>query len=389
MNFQGNPANAYVDPSYGRPAMIQNWSFDVQHQVTTDLILDVAYVGERATHLRSNVDPINVLNPQYFALGSLLGQPISSPQAAAAGIYAPFASFPSSQTVAQALLPYPQFFTLNTDCCLENLGQSSYHALEVQVRRRFHSGLNLMAAYTWSKTLTDADSTLPFFAQTTGLGTIQNPFNLKQEKALSQQDIPQNLVLSYIYELPVGKGKKFLNHGGFTNAVLGGWSISGIQTYHSGQPFSFCCATGIPGWGHNIRFDQVLGQSLFSQAYLSDNFDPVNDSLFNKNAFIDPNSPARISAGGAYQLGDMAREIGSVRSFFFYNEDFNLLKRTQITEKSDLLLQVTFLNAFNRHIFDAHNSVDLNPNDPSFGILNTGNTLEGPRRIQLQLKFEF
>ncbi|MGI8961230.1 MAG: hypothetical protein ACR2IV_15980 [Bryobacteraceae bacterium] len=389
VNFQGNPANAYVDPSYGRPAMIQNWSFEIQQQLATDLILDMAYVGQHSTHLRSNIDPINVLNPQNFALGSVLGDSITSPQAAAAGIGPPFAGFPSDQNVAQALLPYPQFFGLNTDCCLENLGQSTYHALEVSLHRRFHSGLNLMAAYTWSKTLTDADSTLPFFAQLSGLGTVQNPFDLKQEKALSQQDIPQNFVLSYIYELPVGRGKKFLDRGGVANAVLGGWSVSGVQTYHGGQPFNFCCATGIPGWNHDVRFDQVLGQPLFSQAYLSGNFDPVTDSLFNSAAFLDPNAPARISAGGAYQLGNMAREIGSIRSFFFYGEDFNLLKRTQITERTDLLLQVSFLNAFNRHIFDAHNSVDLNPNDTGFGILNTNNTLQGPRRIQLQLKFEF
>ena len=388
-NFQGNPANAYIDPSYGRPAMIQNWSFEIQRQLATDLLLDVAYVGQHSTHLHSNIDPINALNPQYFALGSLLNASISSPQAAAAGIHAPFAGFPSTQTVAQALLPYPQFFGLNTDCCLENLGQATYNALQASVHRRFHSGLNLMAAYTWSRTLTDADSALPFFAQLSGLGGIQNPFNQRGEKAESQQDIPQNFVLSYIYELPVGKGKPFLNKGGIVNAVLGGWSISGVQTYHSGQPFSFCCANGIPAFNHSVRFNYVAGQQLFSDAYLSGHFDPVTDSLFNRAAFSDPNAPARIAAGGAYELGNMAREIGSIRSFFFYAEDFNLLKRTQITERSNLLLQVSFLNAFNRHIFDAHNSVDTNANNTDFGLLNLNNTLQGPRRIQLQLKFEF
>jgi len=389
VNFQGNPANAYVDASYGRPGMIQNWSFEIQQQLATDLIVDVAYVGQHSTHLRSNIDPINSLNPQYFALGTLLTDTFPSPTSAVAGIRPPFPGFPTGpkgQTVAQALLPYPQFFGLNTDCCLENLGQSTYHAMELSLQRRFHSGLNLMAAYTWSKTLTDADSALPFFAQITGLGTVQNPFDLKAEKAPSQQDIPQNFVLSYIYELPVGKGKKFLNHGGVVNAVLGGWSVSGVQTYHSGQPTNFCCATGIPGFNHNIRFSYVPGQPLFSSQYLSGNFNPVTDPVFNKAAFFDPN--ANIGAGG-YHLGNLARELGTARSFFFYAEDFNLLKRTQITERTDLLLQVSFLNALNRHIFDAHNSVDLNPNDAAFGILNTNNTLEGPRRIQLQLKLEF
>jgi hypothetical protein len=119
---------------------------------------------------------------------------------------------------------------------------------------------------------------------------------------------------------------------------------------------------------------------------MSGNFNPVTDPVFNKAGFFDPN--ANIGAGG-YHLGNLARELGTARSFFFSAEDFNILKRTQITERADILFQMTFLNAFNRHIFDAHNSVDLNPNDPAFGILNTNNTLEGPRRIQLQLKLEF
>lgn len=389
VNFSGNPANAYIDPSYGRPAMVNNWSMDIQSQLATDLILDVGYVGQHTTHLRSNIDPINNLNPQYFGLGSLLSAPLNSPQAVAAGLHAPYAGFSTSNQVAESLLQYPQFFALNTDCCLENLGQSSYDALEVSLQRRFHAGLNLLASYTWSKTITDADSTLPFFANIAGGGAIQNPYDLRQEKSLSNQDVPQNFVLSYIYELPVGHGKKFLNKGGFLNEIFGGWSISGIQTYHSGQPEDFCCATGIPWFDGAIRYNYVQGQSIFSQAYLSGNYNPVTTPIFNSAAFSDPNSAAHIQAGGAYGFGDMSRTIGSARSFFYSSEDFNILKRTQLTERADILFQMSFLDAFNRHIFDDHVNVDRNPNDASFGIMNVGDTILGPRRIQLQLKLEF
>lgn len=388
-NLANNPANAYVDPSYGRPAMINNWSFDIQSQLSTDLIFDVAYVGQHSTHLRSNIDPINNLNPSYFSLGSALTAPLSSPQAAALGVGQPFAGFGTDRQIAEALLPYPQFFSLNTDCCLENLGQSSYNALELSIQRRFHSGLNLMASYTWSKTMTDADSIMPYFANLAGGGAIQNPFNLANEKSVSNQDIPQNLVLSYIYELPTGKGKPFLNKGGIVNAIVGGWSISAVQTYHSGQPEAFCCATGIPWFDGAIRYNYVEGQNIFSQAFLSGNYNPVTTSIFNRAAFQDPNSPARIDAGGAYEFGDLARTLSSIRSFAFLAEDFNLLKRTHISEKVDILFQASFLDAFNRHIFDNHVSVDLNPNDANFGIMNPSNTIEGPRRIQLQMKLEF
>jgi hypothetical protein len=122
---------------------------------------------------------------------------------------------------------------------------------------------------------------------------------------------------------------------------------------------------------------------------LSGNYNPVTDSIFNKAAFVDPNAPARIQAGGAFELGDSPRTLGSVRSFFYTAEDFNLLKRTQLSEHSDILLQVSLLDAFNRHIFDNHVNVDRNPNDANFGIMNPNDVILGPRRIQIQLKLEF
>jgi hypothetical protein len=368
--------------------MVNNWSIEIQHQLAKDLMLDVAYVGSHGTHLHTNYDAVNSLTPNNMALGGLLSQQLSSPQAAAAGIKAPYASFPTNQTVAQALVPFPQYFGFNTDGQLENLGQSSFNALEVSLQRRFSSGLNLMASYTWSKTLTDADDALPFFATLHGGGSVQNPFNLKGEKTYSNQDVPQMFVINYVYELPIGKGKKFLNKGGVVDAVLGGWEISGIQRYQSGQPLSFRCATGVPGFAGCIRFNQVGGVSIFSQAYQSGNFDPSSGvAIFNKAAFSDPNAPARIAAGGGYAFGNMSRTLGAVRMKHFDNEDFNILKRFPITERVKLEFKASAINAFNRHVFDRPG--DTNANDPQFGVLNTNATLETPRRLQLQLKLMF
>lgn len=381
LNYTGGVQ--YTDPSFGRPPMVTNWSFQIQQQLATDLMLEVGYVGSHGTHLRTNFDAYNSLTPNYLGLSSLLSQQISSPQAQAAGIKSPFASFPQNAIVGQALVPFPQYFGFNTDGTLENLGQSSYNSLQASLQRRFHNGLNLMAAYTWSKTLTDADSALPFFATLHGGGSAQNPFNLKGEKSLSNQDVPQMLVLSYVYQLPVGKGKKFLARGGVVDKVAGGWEVSGIQRYQSGQPLSFCCATGIPAFAGSIRFDQV-SQQLYSQQFLSGHFNPVTDPMFNRAAFLDPNQPSRIQAGGGYVFGSMTRTEGWARMPRFLSEDFNVQKRASITEKVNAVLQVSFLNAFNRHIFNR--PPDLNANDPQFGILNTNSVLYPPRRVQLQLK---
>ena len=110
----------------------------------------------------------------------------------------------------QALRPFPQFGYINADSYLQNVGQSSYNALEAKLERRFHNGLNLLASYTFSKTITDADSIQPFYSTLQSQGGTQNPFDHKAEKAVSNQDVPQNFVVSYLYELPLGHGKRFL-----------------------------------------------------------------------------------------------------------------------------------------------------------------------------------
>jgi hypothetical protein len=421
-NFTGPD---YIDPKYGRPPMQQNWSFEVQHELAPDLIMDVAYVGTHSQNLRSNYDAVNTLNPEFFSLGAALNTPIS-----ASALAPPFAGFPANSIVAQALLPFPQYYGFNTDGQLENLGQSTYNALEAQLTRRFRNGLNLMASYTWSKTLTNADSALPYFATLHQGGAPQDVFNPRGDKAISNQDLPQNFVLSYIYELPFGKNKKFLNSNSVLDRVVGGWSLSGIQRYESGQPLAFGCATGVPAYNDCIREDYIPGASIFSPAWKSKsgNFVPITAAtyaagdpgipMFNPldtapgavtPAFDDPNSPQNLGARGTYAFGTSPRVDGSVRMGAYLSEDFNLMKRTKITEGSDLLLQVNFLNAFNRHVWNRPGDLGLLDSGANTGIGQTnglggnfgvidwndfsttggGGYLLFPRRIQLQLKYEF
>ena len=134
------------------------------------------------------------------------------------------------------LRPFLQYGAITSNCCLENLGQSTYNALQTTIERRFRNGLNLLASYTFSKTITDADSS---FSTETGFNSnvfgAQNPYNLKGEKAVSYQDIPHTFVVSYLYELPIGHGKRYLSQG-VTGKVVGGWQLSGILRYQAGSP---------------------------------------------------------------------------------------------------------------------------------------------------------
>src|SRR5215472_2473515 len=395
----------YIAPSYGRAGMVQNWSLEAERQLAPDLILSLGYVGTRATRLRSSLAQINNLNPKFFPMGNTLNQDISTTT-----IPLPFTGF--SGNVGQALRPFPQYGGIDTDCCLENVGQSSYHALLAKVERRFHNGLNLLASYTFSKTLTDADSALPTFAQFSGGSLVQNSYNLKGEKSLSYQDIPHTFVLSYIYELPVGKGKKFLDKGGIANEVLGGWQVGGVQRYQSGQPISFSCNGGqfggpITGYDGCIRLSRVPGQPLLSPTASS--FDPAAPTIpggpqpgctenntngtfsapagvttyFNCAAFLDPNASGLVTQRG-FVFGNMPRITGEVRSQKYINEDFSIIKLWGFTESQNLTLKADLVNAFNRHVFGRP---DTGPADGTFGAVF--GTVDRSRKVQFALRYQF
>lgn len=401
-NFGGYPSDAYIDKSHGRPAMIQNWSLELQQQLAPDLILSLAYVGSHGAHLRSTFDAWNSISLSKFGLGSLLNKSVSSAEAQAAGIKAPFSSFPTGYTVGQALRPFPQFYGINSDCCLENRGQSDYNSMQLSVQRRFRDGFNLQGSYTWSKTMTNADSAVPYFSSSNGGGQIQNVFDSKAERTLSNQDLTNNFVVSYLYELPFGRNKKFLSQSGLIDKFVGGWQIGGVQRYMSGQPISFYAATGVPGYDGAIRYQRVPGQSLLSSWARSGHFDPAKQDqnvydantnsnpyrYFNYAALIDPNTPERVAARGSYTFGNQPRTTDEIRMSSYLTEDFSLIKRTKIGERVTFRFEVDLIDAFNRHVFNRAQSDG--PNDlTTFGYVYPTSTIVGPRQGQVLAKFEF
>src|SRR6185437_4869155 len=213
----------YIKPSYGRPAQVNQWNLQVQQELAKDLIMTVGYIGSSASHLRSGIENINNTSPSTFPLGDILSRPYSE-SAPAQGTKLPYASFNTNAQYFQALRPFPQYDYIATDCCLQNVGHSSYEALIATLERRFSHGLSLQASYTWSKSITNADSALPGI--TAGVNQEQDPSDPKSTKALSIQDIPHTFVVSYIYQLPFGKGQHFLaSTNGFVRAAISGFEI--------------------------------------------------------------------------------------------------------------------------------------------------------------------
>jgi Carboxypeptidase regulatory-like domain len=404
----------YVAPGYGRPGMVQNWSFEIQHQLATDLILSVGYVGTHATRLHSNLVQTNSIDPKYYSLGKKLNDCIDPTNVncaegtatlASLGVTIPSWFFPlygKSEPLGQLLRPYPQFQDINTSCCLENVGQSTFNALEAKLERRFRNGLNLLAAYTFSKTLTDADTTFPTFSgfASNNFGT-QNPFNLKTAKAVSYQDVPHAVVISYLYELPAGPGKKYLSHGP-GGKVLGGWQIGGVHRYQSGSPTVFnSYAQSPPFSGGNFRYSLVPGAPIYSPnkssfnpalpSGCSENLDGTfssvtNNNYFNCGAFFDQNADSLITQRG-YKFGNLPFTVGNIRSEHYFSEDFAILKRTAITESHSLIFKADLINAFNRHIFG---NLDGYPLDSTFGVpKGPRGVINSRRQIQLSLRYQF
>ncbi|WP_238324680.1 carboxypeptidase regulatory-like domain-containing protein [Pseudacidobacterium ailaaui] len=389
----------YVGKSYGRPAMVQSWSLEVQQEIAKDLVGTIGYLGQHSTRLHALLIYLNDMPEKYLQLGDTLNATINSPQAIAAGISAPYPNFTNTWgpdvTVQQALRPFPQYGYINGDSYLQNTGQATYNALEAKLQRRFSQGLTLLASYTFSKTITDADSIQPYWNTLLSQGGTQNPYNLKAEKAVSAQDVPNNFVVSYLYDLPFGKGRKFLaNAHPVVNQILGGWRIGGIQRYVTGQPMSFYGAIGIPGFDNGIRFNRVPGVSVYSDVARNHKFNPFNytgpcngTGYFNCAAFADPNANRN---GGPYHFGTMPRNSADIRTFNYADEDMNLNKTWQVHEQVGIDLRLEAFNVFNRHVFA---KPDTNPYDPSFGQIlnqfNTGQLVLGPRNMQVVLRIHY
>jgi carboxypeptidase family protein len=393
---KGNPN--WIQPRFGQPGIIQSWSFQVQEQVSKDMIASLAYVGNRAQNLRSAIMNWNNIPVQNLSLGPVLNQPVTTNTVGARAPYTGFfADWGNNAPVWRTLRPYPQYDFIYMDV-LQNIGQSTYNSLQATLQRRLSAGLSIQTSFTWSKTITDADSILP--ATNGGISQVQNVADLNQEKALSSQDVPYMFSGAFLYELPFGRGKPMLTHG-IAGALLGGWTIGSVLRYQAGVPISFGCATGVPGWQNCIRFNRQSASPL-NPAVTDGTFNPFTQNFFNPVcsylgqsgcAFADPNTElvaagstttVQQARGGAYFFGDFPRNNGDARTPNFYNEDFSVLRNFPLYERATLQLKAEFLNAFNRHIFSAPNA---SPYAANFGRV-TG-TIDTPRIIQFTMRLNF
>ncbi len=395
-------ANGQSGPNYrpkdaNRLSYSQQWNFTVERQLTNDAMVSLAYVGNKGTRLPTQISPLNVLNPALLRqYGSKLTDQFGPTDASVDGVAAPYSGWAQqllsvnncTPTVAQALLPFPQYCGSVTGLN-ENLGSSTYHAFQLKVEKRFSKGLYALLAYTHSKLLTSASGVTQASSATWNgsTGSVISPFEWKRNKSLAPDDVPNNFSLGLVYELPVGRGKKFLNNGGWMDRIAGGWEITSTVKRSSGTPFWFRASNcGVPSQFRVACIPAVLpGKNPFLVDLGS--YDPgKHQPLFDANAF-----EAASSFTGATYYG-VGPRVSNFRGFPFKNVDIGIGKRTRITERVNFLIRAEGFNAFNMHNFTCTGNGGCQNFNTSLGDTNFGQWgggVSSPRNIQLVGRIEF
>jgi hypothetical protein len=360
-------ANTTVSPDANRPGYTQNYNFTIQYLLPKDTVLETAYVGNHGTRLWG-FNEVNVSPATNLALGNTLLDPVSShPQ------YTPYAGFPTTNTVAQAMLPYPQYYGINNFYAYNTT--SNYNSLQVSVTKHLAHSLGFLAAYTWSKTMGYQDSN-----GVAGYGVPQDYTNRKLEYSLASFNQPQNFKLTWTYDLPVGSGKKLDLH--WANFIVGGWQLAGIHNYASGFPVAVSYGGyNIPAGFGAIRPDVVSGvpMTLGSISSLKTDYsDPVQ--WLNPAAFaVQPLS----GDGVPLRVGTAPRNL-NIRGPMTIAETFRMSKAFPIFhEKAKFKIGMTMQNPFKRTYAYLASTV---VGDSSFGQLLEGGA---NRTMQLDARIDF
>lgn len=340
------------------------WNLDVQRQFPHSILFDLGYAGSRGVHLTGTFDR-NTLNPEYLSLGSGLTTQVANP-------FQPYVSIGalSSPTVArrQLLLPYPQFLSVQE---VNNpYGSSTYHSLQTKLVKRMSGGVSVLVSYTWSKLISNVNAQNAPIGPTDNTG-VQNYYDLRAERAVSELDQTHNLVANAVYELPIGRGKFFLRDvGNWSNALIGGWKLTGILTEQSGFPLTLSAA----GTGAGTRPNLVPGVNPRISTSRSNQERVL--AYFNTAAFVTP---------PAYTFGTVGRTYTGVRGPGVSNLDASIQKDTSF-EGLRTELRLEMFNVTNTPHFSMP---DMARQDAGFGTITSVLPSPPQRQMQIALKLLF
>jgi len=377
----GVPSKALLVPGGTQPDLkmptLISWNFALEQEVLPDTSLTLRYVGSHGYHELVGVDgnvpaavicpasPCPSVYPANFP-AALAGQPVPT-----GTYYIPVGSPRRNPAI-------------NNTWTWFSTGTASYNALQVDVNHRFSQGLSLSGFYTWSKALDDGDS----LNQTTAgnaPGLISNPYDIKADWGPATYDVRNLAVISAVYELPIGRGRRFAgNLNGLSNALAGGWSVNSIVLLQSGFPFT-------PQLSYNPSNDGDTRNPV--RPYINPNFKGSiitgnPNQWFNPNAFL----PVPTNSGFFGNLGRNTLTGPGVATW-----DFSAVKDIPLKERLNLQFRAEIFNLLNRANFNTPNLIVftptslvsptvINPSGTAGAISSTSTT---SRQVQFALKLLF
>lgn len=316
------------------------WNVDLEYQLPGQILISPAYVGTKGTHLQVLRDLNQIPTPQASF------DPTKAPYCDPIG--------PISDGVCR----------FSTFTSIQNRGNSTYHAFQLKAEKRTSHGLYFLSAFTFGKAINDqpeicCNSPWP-----------QDSYNIKAEKGLADFDNRERWVTSVDYELPVGKGRAFLNQGGVVDALLGGWHLGGIVTFRSGFPFSpqidfDPSNTGSPG----LQRSNQIGSGHLAH--------PTPNLWFNINDFPAPNCPNGCFGNAGKNILEGPGEKTA---------DLSLRKIFNITEDKNLEFRAEFFNALNHPVFQQPDPF-ITDGPGAAGVIT--DIVIPQRQIQFALKLHF
>jgi hypothetical protein len=310
-------------------AHVEQWNFGFQHELFSDLVLDFTYAGAKGNSLHRQR---NINQPR------------------------PSADLSSSISDRR---PIPGFANINIR---ESQAQSVFHALYGRVEKRFSDGITFLASYTWSKSIDNFSG-----RRTAGDGgTPQDHLNYDANRGVSGFDATHRLVANYVYEIPFGRGRRFLNDGP-ASYILGGWDVSGIMTFMTGRPLT----PRMPNDNSRTGGNRTDHPNLIGNATLSSGSRTI-DRWFNIDAF---------SAPAVGTFGNSGRNV--VRGPGTNNIDFSLLKNHYFGEAGNV--------QFRAEIFNLPNHPNFNMPNRNFGTGNFGKIFSSrpSRQVQFSIKIYY
>lgn len=412
-----------------RTPYVQQWNFTIERELFRGSSLQVSYVGSKGTRLTIQQFPIdnaNAIAPATLsaARSQLIATGVNPLDALVPNPFYGIAPA-SNATIGGPTIsllnlsrPYPAYQGITL--FQQRFGSSTYHSFQVSFRKGFSNGLEFGGNYVWSKSI-DFGNAISVNSGNTGNGGGSSGFtvnNFGLERSVSNSDVPHRAVAFYVYELPFGKGKRWLTNTPVASQALGGWKVSGLTTFSAGLPLSI---TGGTGFGR----PDLVGDPVLPKEYrvygdgvtphpLPDGTTivvPKNRYLyFNPHAFAGRTLTVPVAGktgtqvvGDLYWYGTSPRFFSNLRGWGVNNWNISVDRSFAIRERIKVAFSAQAVNAFNRKEF-ADSGIDkgfggtnlLPSNGPlgqstsaTFGTIDITQTGRTPRYMQLVLRLNF